>query len=57
MVITAHINESGELIIKVIPSRDPPRSNSGKTLIRASTRGAMSLEDGSKLNLNWYAYP
>jgi len=57
MVVNTTIEESGELVIRVIPSKNPSRSNSGKTLIRASTRGALTLSDGSKLNLNWYAYP
>ena len=55
--IEAEIAENGELTIRVVPDRNPPRSRSGKTLIRASTRGALTLQDGSKLNLNWYAYP
>ena len=48
------LGQNGELVIRITPAKNPPRSNSGKTLIRASTRGAVTLQDGSKLNLNWY---
>lgn len=53
-MINATIEEDGTLVIRVTPAENPPRSKSGKSRIRASTRGALTLEDGSKLNLNWY---
>jgi len=56
-LIDTKIEEDGTLVIRVSPAQNPSRSRSGKTLILASTRGAQTLNDGSKLNLNWYAYP
>jgi len=55
--MNTQIEKDGSLVIRVKPDPSPVRSRSGKTVILASTRGALTLEDGSKLNLNWYKYP